>query len=317
MATETNYNAADNPNKRNNYLTILLIIIALLAGANIYLWVKLNQKSKEAVVLREAVNVDSMRIVDLDAKYNQALVEIQSMKGQNAKLDSILSEKEADINKMRSDLESARKSRKISDSEYNKQLGNLQKLVDDLKAQITQLEQEKGILVAEKDSLGRALVTSLDEGGKLKEQNKVLGRKAQLGSLLKPQNMTAAGVFGKGRKEKEKETTNAKKVERIRVCFDVDENKVADPGTKAFLVRIISPEGVTLAVQSQGSGIFDVAETGEQMQYTTKAEIDYKQAKQNVCAYWTGAAGGFAKGKYTAEVYQDGYKIGTKEFMLK
>jgi len=77
------------------------------------------------------------------------------------------------------------------------------------------------------------------------------------------------------------------------------------------------PEGVTLAVQSQGSGIFDVAETGEQMQYTTKAEIDYKQAKQNVCAYWTGAAGGFAKGKYTAEVYQDGYKIGTKEFMLK
>ena len=65
MATETNYNASDNPNKRNNYLTILLIIIALLAGANIYLWVKLNQKSKEAVVLREAVNVDSMRIVDL------------------------------------------------------------------------------------------------------------------------------------------------------------------------------------------------------------------------------------------------------------
>ena len=101
------------------------------------------------------------------------------------------------------------------------------------------------------------------------------------------------------------------------MCFDVDENKVADQGTKTFMLRVISPEGVTMAVQSQGSGTFDIAETGEQMQYTTKTEIDYKQAAQNVCMYWGGSAGGFPKGKYTAELYQDGYKIGTSAFTLK
>src|SRR5687767_13337863 len=120
-------------NKRNNYLTILLIIIALLAGANIYLWVKLNQKTKEAAVLREAVNVASMRIVDLDAKYNQALSDLQSMKGQNSSLDSLLNEKETEILQMKADLDAARKSGRIKESEYKKQLANLQTLIDDLK----------------------------------------------------------------------------------------------------------------------------------------------------------------------------------------
>ena len=311
------FQSGENPNKRNNYLTILLIIIALLAGANIYLWVKLNQKSRETVQLRETVNVDSMRIVDLDAKYNQALSDLQSMKGQNASLDSLLSIKEEEIKKMVTDLESARRKGTIDKKEYQKQVANLQALVDDLKVQITRLEQEKGILVSQKDSLGTALTAQIDESGRLKEQNKVLGRKATIGALLKPQNFTASGVFGKGAKNKEKETTNARKVEKIRVCFDVEENKAADPGPKTFMLRLIGPEGSTMAVQSQGSGTFQMADSGEEMPYTTKTEIDYKQSKQNVCMYWGGSAGGFPKGKYTAELYQDGFRTGTQTFTLK
>jgi len=307
------FQTADNPNKRNNYLTILLIIIALLAGANIYLWVKLNQKTKETVMLHDTMNVDSMRIVDLDSKYNQAISDLQGMKGQNASLDSLLNQKEEQIKQMQSDL----KKHKMSEGEYKKQVGNLQKLIDDLKVQITTLEKEKGILVQQKDSLGSALTVQIDESGKLKEQNKVLGRKALIGSLLKPSNMKATGVFGKGSKNKEKETTNARKVEKIKVCFDVGENKAADAGTKTFMLRLIGPEGSTMAVQSQGSGTFEMAESGEQMPYTTKTDITYAQTSQNVCMYWGGSAGGFPKGKYTAELYQEGYKIGVQQFILK
>lgn len=313
MATNTDFNVADNPNRRNNYLTILLIIIALLAAANIYLWVKLNQRNKEVAVKTEKTTMDSMRIVDLDAKYSQALADLESIKGQNASLDSLIMQKETEIRKMQADLSK----RKMSESEYKKQVANLQRLIEDLKVQITQLEQEKGILVQQKDSLGHQLSVQISESGRLKEQNKILGRKATIGSLLKPQTINATAVFGKGPRNKEKETTNARKAERIRVCFDIDENKAADPGLKTFLLRVISPEGVTMAVQSQGSGVFELAESGEQMQYTTKTEIDYKQAKQNVCMYWGGSSGGFPKGKYTVELYQDGYRLGTQTFTLK
>ena len=115
---------------------------------------------------------------------------------------------------------------------------------------------------------------------------------------------------------KESETDNAKKAEKLKVCFDVPENLVADPGEKTFLVRIISPEGTTMAVQSSGSGTFMVAGSGEQRQYTTSTTIDYDQKPKNVCTYWQQTTP-YAQGNYTVEVYQDGYLLSTKKFELK
>lgn len=302
---------------RNNRTLIYIILIALLVGANIFLYIKLAQKEKQTITLTEALNIDSMRIVDLDAKYTSALAELNTMRGQNKVLDSLLDVKESEIKSMKASLDKALKDKKISDAEYKKQVEMLQNLISDLKNQISVLEKEKGILIEQKDALGKQLNTTLDENGQLKQQNKVLQKKATMGALLKAQNLKAVGVYGKGKKNKEVETTNAKKVESIRVCFDVDENKVAEPGTKVFMLRVVSPEGVTLAVQSQGSGVFELAESGEKSQYTMKQEVSYEQKKKNVCMYWEGAAGGFSKGTYTIEVYQDGYNVGTTTMVLK
>jgi predicted RNase H-like nuclease (RuvC/YqgF family) len=302
---------------KNNRTLILIILIALLVGVNIFLYVKYTQKETQTIALTEALNIDSMRIVDLNAKYSTALEELSSLRGQNQSLDSLLDIKEAEIKKMKASLDNALKNKKISDTEYKKQVEMLQSLISDLKNQISALEKEKGILIEQKEELGKQLNNTLDENGQLKQQNKVLAKKATIGALLKAQNLKATGVFGRGKKKKEIETKSSKKTESIRVCFDVDENKISDPGTKEFLLRIVSPEGVTLAVQSQGSGVFELAESGEKSQFTMKQEINYEQKKKNVCMYWEGAAGGFAKGKYTIEVYQDGYNIGSSALELK
>jgi hypothetical protein len=312
-----NQNVEQKSDSRNNRTLIYIILIALLVGANIFLYIKYTQKEKQTIALTEALNIDSMRIVDLDAKYSSALTELNSMRGQNKSLDSLLDIKESEIKSMKASLDKALKDKKISDAEYKKQVEMLQNLISDLKNQITVLEKEKGVLIEQKDALGKQLNTSLDENGQLKQQNKVLAKKATMGALLKAQNLKAVGVYGKGKKGKEVETKSAKKVESIKVCFDIDENKVSEPGSKIFLLRIVSPEGVTLAVQSQGSGVFELADSGEKSQYTTKQEINYEQKKKNVCMYWEGAAGGFGKGTYTIEIYQDGYNTGTTTMELK
>lgn len=314
MENQTQEQKSDS---RNNRTLIYIILIALLVGANIFLYIKYTQKEKQTITLTEALNIDSMRIVDLDAKYTSALTELNAMRGQNRLLDSLLDVKESEIKSMKANLDKALKDKKISDAEYKKQVEMLQSVISDLKNQITVLEKEKGILIEQKDALGKQLNATLDENGQLKQQNKVLAKKATIGALLKAQNLKAVGVFGRGKKNKEVETNNAKKVENIRVCFDVDENKASEPGTKVFMLRIVSPEGVTLAVQSQGSGVFELAESGEKSQYTMKQEINYEQKKRNVCMYWEGAAGGFNKGTYTIEVYQDGYNVGTTTLVLK
>ncbi len=310
-------NETQSQEKKTDNRTLLLIaIIVLLIAGNIYLYWKLNQKQDVVEMQAQNLNMDSVKIADLDLKYNSALNDIEGLRGQNSSLDSLLNIKENEIKTMKAALDAAKKAGKLKDKEYLAKLGDLQKLVDDLKGQITQLEAEKNILITQKDSLGHDLDQQVVVNTQLSGENKVLSKKVQLGSLLKAQNIIATGVKGKG-KGKEVATDNAKKTERIKICFDVDENKIADQGSKTFLLRLVAPNGSVINVASMGSGKFVNAETNDEMIYTTKQTITYNQKPQNVCIYWGATGSTFDKGKYIAELYQDGYSVGKKEFILK
>jgi hypothetical protein len=133
---------------------------------------------------------------------------------------------------------------------------------------------------------------------------------------LIPTHIEAVGVHDKSN-GKVSETNHASKAQHLRVCFDVPQNKVAETGSKTFLIRILNPDGSVLATDNQGSGVFTAVETGAQMQYTTSLTADYQQAAQaGLCAVWNQSTA-FQEGKYTAEIYQDGYLTGQQVFELK
>jgi hypothetical protein len=85
---------------------------------------------------------------------------------------------------------------------------------------------------------------------------------------------------------------------------------------KTLFIRIINPQGVPLAIQDRGSGVFTTVESGQESQYTTVANVDYKQQRDNVCVNWSQGTP-FESGKYVAEIYQDGYLVGKKECELR
>src|SRR5256885_921212 len=110
------------PRRQNNRTIFYIILILLLLGINIYLYMKYYQKSNQSATLTEQVNSDSSRIADLDTKYQEALVNIESYKGQNSKLDSIIAVKEKDLKGYKSNLDQLKKKMKISEADYKKQV---------------------------------------------------------------------------------------------------------------------------------------------------------------------------------------------------
>jgi len=240
---------------------------------------------------------------------------VESYKGQNAQLDSIIAVKEKTLLDMKNSYASLQKEKKLSEAEYNKQITNLNGVVSDLQNQIEQLKTQLNVQITKNDSLGKSLASQISANQQLSSTNEQLSKKVSVASLLKPSNIKASGIRTKS-SGKEDETDNAKKAEKLKVCFDVPVNDVADAGEKTFYVRIISPEGVTLAVESSGSGVLKKADTGESIQYTTTTTIDYSQQPVNACAEWQQTAP-YTKGTYTAEIYQDGYLTGSQKFDLK
>jgi len=288
-----------------------IILIALLIGINVFLYVKYNQKSTENEKLTEQVNQDSIRISQLTAAYDSAVVEVQSYKMQNATLDSLLDARNAELDKIKSALLSAKKSGKLSEENYQKQIKDLNDIIANLNAQISELQTKLGVQIAKNDSLGKSLSQQIIITNQVtKEKNKYQTR----ANLLTATGISATGTFGK-KSGKEKDTNNAKKTERLKVSFNAG-STTAEPGQKTFLCRIIGPGGTTLAIQSQGSGIFQMAESGDDKQYSMKKSIDFKQEDATVTMYWEQNTP-FDAGTYTVELFQDGYSLGTTTFELK
>ena len=72
-----------------------------------------------------------------------------------------------------------------------------------------------------------------------------------------------------------------------------------------LILRIIHPKGETISVADQGSGTLKLAESGQEVQYSKKADIDYAQANKKVSIYWSQNI--TSPGTYKVEVYQIGF----------
>lgn len=301
-------------NKRGIYIALILLLIILNA---FFIYSNLTTKKEKDELEAAKIELDS-EYAKVKGDLDQTIKEYEALMGENAELDSVLTIKIAELEDNKAQLEKALKEKNWSVSQYNKvkkELDKLKKEKEQFVATIDSLQKLSQYLAEVNDSLNTNLTSTLGENVKLKTEKKMLSEKVEIGSLLKPENVEITGVRYKGNGS-ERETNSAKKSEKLRFCFNVPENKVSDPGEKTILVRVLGPNGSTLAVSSQGSGVFVAVENGEQMQYTTKATFDYSNKVKPVCIYWSQPQA-YASGTYKVHFYQNGYLLGSYEYDLK
>src|SRR5262249_51578398 len=117
--------------------------------------------------------------------------------------------------------------------------------------------------------------------------------------------------------DKYSETALAKRTNKVQVCFDLLENKIAKAGDKTLYLRILTPDGKVMGNRSGGSSAFKKPGSDEEVMYSSMQTVTYNNTKQNVCLAYEEAERIYPKGNYTAEVYTDGSMSGTTTFILK
>jgi len=76
------------------------------------------------------------------------------------------------------------------------------------------------------------------------------------------------GSWWKEKNGKEKETVKAKKVDKLRITFDLDENRISTSGVKDLYISITAPDGTPVAVEALGSGKFTTRDGQDKFFYT-------------------------------------------------
>lgn len=316
-------NGTSNSNSKVHAMYIVLI--ALLIGGLVYTNVKLK-KSKETIVVtqKQSDEVSALK-AELDKKYAESLQEIESYRAENAGLDSLLTVKEQELTAKKAKIDALLgqiSGLKSGDAAKSKLLAEAQSLIAQLENDKAQLQASIDSLVTvnkalylERDSLGTELSSTQQRKQELDDENQKMKDRIDKASILSTANIqsTPIRITKKG---KEDEVSKAKDAEKLRVCFDLLQNKIAPSGQTQIEVRIVSPDGSTIQMQNLGSGTIKEATTGNEIPFTYSISPDYQNETKTVCSYWAQTFK-FSPGKYSIEVYEKGFLIGQSSFVMK
>ena len=183
----------------------------------------------------------------------------------------------------------------------NTDIAGYKSQVETLKGEKLVLTQEKNTVIKERDKVQKDYDSATTV---IKEKEEVI----DIATTLHASNFSILGI-DETKNGKEKTTATAKRVDKLRITFDIDENRVAQSGTKNIFVCITGPDGKPLAAEALGSGKFSTRD-GAEKYYTQKIDINYTQGqRQPVSIDWKQKTN-FEKGDYKIEVYNNGFKIG-------
>lgn len=307
----------ENKEKRNRLAIILpwalVAILTVLNGFFIYNYFKTDQK----LAVTEEVLFDTKEAKNsLDSLLKITSSELQSYKGQNASLDSLVSQKDNDLRVYADRIKRLLAQDKVSKNDLDKAMEEIEQLRYYKRKYLTQIDSLSGQIVMlnrENDQLKGNINSQKRYNENLSLENAGLKNKVAIGAKLNTTSILVTGVKLRSN-GKEKETMKAKQVEQLKFTFKIAENYVAEKGNKEIYLKISSQDGTTLYNQATGTATFKFQ--GEESLYTQKKNIEFTQEAQDVTIYWA-KGNEFSAGKYKAELFADGFKIGSIDFELK
>ena len=305
-------NQTNEENNKKKPLIYWVIIIALL-GICIFLFVSKNKVSDEKDAQQKQLmsQIDSVKTdrASLQSDFDAASTKIDQLVSANAKMDSTLQKNQGEMDAMRAKIKSILGNAKATKAELMQARQMIATLTDKTK----QYEQRIAELEKDNKDLNNKNSVLTHERDSTVTQNIAIKK---IGSVLHASNMQMEAIHVK-KNGKEKETEKARKANTLRVKFDIDENRIAESGTKQLYLRIIAPDATILSNPSNGSGMMTTAK-GDHISFSAIKEISLikDQPVKDVSMDWH-QDGDYQRGDYTIEVYSEGYSVGSGKVHLK
>lgn len=318
-ADDTNGTSYTAPPKNNNGKNVIIGLLgAALLGSFGYIYY-VNDKATNSIAQKDGIiNATSTEKDALQAELNEASAKYDELQSLDAKKDSSLTAKDKEISQKRAEIQRILSKSNASKEELAQAKGLIKSLngtITGYKQEIAVLKQKNALLAYERDSVVVERETARGERDKYQRNydstTKVVKQKEDVidvASTLHASNFAIAGINEKNN-GKEKTTSTAKKVDKLRISFELDENRVTQSGKKDLFVTITAPDGTPVSVQALGSGTF-TTRAGKEMPYTQKLSVDYIQSSKQAVQFDWKQNSSYQKGSYKIEVYNNGFKIG-------
>lgn len=284
---------------------ILGIILAILAGAVVYLFI--NTKSKDAAISEMAAQFE-LEKEELTDEYSQLSLQYEGygLRIGNDSLATLLDTERYKVQRLLEELKTTKATNARRIGELRKELESLRGIIKHYVAQIDSLNTINSKLKAENIAVNQRYQEAKGNVETLSEEKKVLTEKVTLASILDAKNISVETLTSKGRK-----ATKISKTEQLKFTFTIAKNISAPTGEKYIYVRIIKPDDTPLVKSNDNVFMFE----NKFINYSARRPIEYEGEDIPVTIFWD-VEEYLNAGKYRIEIFADGYMIGQSNFSL-
>ena len=146
----------------------------------------------------------------------------------------------------------------------------------------------------------------------LSQLNSDLTDKVTVGAILKVNSVNVIAMRKRNNGDL-RETSRARNTDVLRVSFTIDENLLAESGSKKIFIQVVNPGGGVV----KNSGVSTLNDEVTEVSYTDILDVDYINEKLEVITVIDVERKEINKGVYSANVYLDGRFVGKTTFTLK
>ena len=310
-----------NQEQKRDRKTLLWAALAVLALLNIVLLYFFYQErqendSKDTIIAAktEEVLFTKTKLDSISAQLDQKIAEIQQLGGS---VDSLISLKQ----QLEKDKQSLKDLNTYSAKRYEDKIRSYEAVLNQKDRDIAQLKEELGIVTAKNEELTQAVSGLQGERAALADsvtnyavQNRELSEKVTIASALRAENITVNAMTSKG-KERDGGSYKARRIDKLKISFVLGSNSIAKQDRKDVYLRILDPNGAVLSDMATGSGAFIY--NGREMIYSSKEAVNFDNTRQSMNILYGRGGVPFKDGKYTVELYSEGFKIGEGDFTVK
>ena len=299
--------------KNNTGLLVGLILMTILAAVFGYLYYNERTLSnKQGQDLESRVSELAASEIKLDSISKQLDARIAEVQGLGGDIE--------ELQKVKAALENDRIALRKGNSNMSKKVKEYEAFLTKKDEEIAQLREENQQLISQNETLAQEkteLQTSkqavADSLTTVAAKNTELESKVTMAAALRARNVKVYAVSSKG-KIREGENVKSKRIDKVRVDFMLEKNPLTESENKTVYLRIIDPSGATISDTKTGSGVFEY--NGQEQGYTISKDVMYTNNNQDVSIMYDRDAA-FPSGKYTIELYAEGFPVGEGSFSVK
>lgn len=286
------------------FLSVLAVLLAVAAGLFMR---KSLQQSREIMIVASEKQALTDQKEQLLMELNEIEASYQELSASYSQLEEAFQEQKEEIRRLRMQIHTEGSRQALE--QYDRQIKEMALQLNDYQEKLDLLEENNEVLNSENQQMKAALLQAASTHSNM--QQEILEMEAQMrrASGLKIYGVSVT-PFREGRRG-DRETSRARRTDKLKVCFTIQENLLARIGEYPFYFRVIDPAGNLLKPGSGHSFQYDL----EEMSASFREDVLYEGKELSLCVELS-CENSLEQGTYLLEVYVEGRPLYSGRFEL-